>query len=75
LPRHPNVVYIVLGATHPHVRQHEGERYRLRLQRMAQELGVEQHVVFYDRFVALDELVRSTTSARGMSATWYSPAA
>jgi glycosyltransferase involved in cell wall biosynthesis len=58
LERHPNAVYIVLGATHPHVRQHEGERYRLMLQRMARELGVEQQVTFYDQFVALDELVR-----------------
>jgi hypothetical protein len=58
LARHPNLVYVVLGATHPHVRQHEGERYRLMLQRMAQELGVEQQVIFYDQFVELDELVR-----------------
>ena len=58
LERHPNVIYIVLGTTHPHVRKHEGERYRLRLQRLARELGVESQVVFYDQFVAQDELMR-----------------
>ncbi len=57
LERHPNVVYIVLGATHPHVRQVEGESYRLFLQRRARELDIEQHVIFHNRFVSLEELV------------------
>ncbi len=39
--RYPNVVYIILGATHPHVMQNEGETYRLSLQWLAQEKGVE----------------------------------
>ena len=55
--RYPNVVYIILGATHPHVIQHEGETYRLSLQWMAQEKGVEGNVIFYNRFVSLEELV------------------
>jgi glycosyltransferase involved in cell wall biosynthesis len=55
--RYPNVLYIVLGATHPHVKRHEGEAYRLRLQQQARELGVEENVVFYNQFVRLDELV------------------
>ena len=56
--RYPNVVYIILGATHPHVIQHEGESYRLSLQWLAQEYGVEGHVIFYNRFVSLEELVQ-----------------
>jgi glycosyltransferase involved in cell wall biosynthesis len=56
--RYPNVVYIILGATHPHVIQHEGETYRLSLQLLAHEKGVESHVVFYNRFVSLEELVQ-----------------
>lgn len=56
--QHPNVVYMIVGATHPHVRRTEGETYRLSLQRLARELGVESHVVFYNRFVALEELVQ-----------------
>jgi len=55
--RHPDVVYIVVGATHPHVLQHEGETYRLSLQWLAQQQGVEGHVVFYNRFVSLEELI------------------
>lgn len=55
--RYPNVVYIILGATHPHVIQHEGETYRLSLQWLAQEKGVEGQVIFYNRFVTLEELI------------------
>ncbi len=57
LARYPNVVYIILGATHPHVLRHDGETYRLSLQWMAQEKGVEGQVIFYNRFVSLEELV------------------
>src|SRR5512147_46905 len=55
--RYPNVVYLILGATHPHVIQHEGETYRLSLQWLAQEKGVEGNVIFYNRFVSLEELI------------------
>ena len=57
LARHPNVVYIILGATHPHVVRNEGETYRLSLQWLAQEKGVEGHVIFYNRFVSSEKLV------------------
>ena len=57
LAKHPNVVYIILGATHPHVIQHDGETYRLSLQWLAQEKGVESNVIFYNRFVSLEELI------------------
>jgi glycosyltransferase involved in cell wall biosynthesis len=56
LERHPDVVYIVVGATHPNVVRHEGESYRISLQWLAQEKGVEGHVIFYNRFVSLEEL-------------------
>ncbi|MBI5536757.1 MAG: glycosyltransferase family 4 protein [Deltaproteobacteria bacterium] len=54
--RHPNVVYLVLGATHPHLVAREGERYRLSLERLAEDRGVKDHVIFYNRFVSLDDL-------------------
>jgi glycosyltransferase involved in cell wall biosynthesis len=57
LAKHPNVVYIILGATHPHVIQNDGENYRLGLQWLAQEKGVESQVIFYNRFVSLEELI------------------
>ncbi len=55
--RHPDVVYIVLGATHPGVIAHAGEDYRISLKRRVTELGIEKHVQFVNKFVALDELV------------------
>ncbi len=58
LAQHPDAVYIVLGATHPHVVQNEGEKYRQSLQWLAQEKGVEGQVIFYNRFVNLEELVQ-----------------
>jgi glycosyltransferase involved in cell wall biosynthesis len=63
LAGHPNVVYIILGATHPHVLLHEGESYRLSLQWLAQEKGVEGQVIFYNRFVALEELIEFISAA------------
>ena len=54
--RYPNVVYIIVGATHPHVLRQDGETYRLTLQRLAQDQGVAGHVIFYNRFVSLEEL-------------------
>jgi len=74
LDRHPNVVYIVLGATHPHVRQHEGETYRLSLQRLAHEKGVEDRVLFYNRFVSLDELIKFIGAADIYITPYLSPA-
>lgn len=56
LARHPNVVYVVLGATHPHVLKHEGEAYRERLKRRAAELGVGDAVRFFNQFVSLEDL-------------------
>ena len=52
----PSVVYIVLGMTHPSVLKHEGESYRFSLQRMVKELGLQDHVIFHNRFVNDEEL-------------------
>jgi glycosyltransferase involved in cell wall biosynthesis len=54
----PNTVYIVLGQTHPNLLRDEGEAYRLGLERLAKDLGVQKHVVFFNRFVELEELMR-----------------
>jgi glycosyltransferase involved in cell wall biosynthesis len=54
--RFPNVVYIVLGVTHPAIRRENGEVYRLGLKRHAHVRGVEDHVIFHDRFVDITEL-------------------
>ena len=53
---HPELIYIVLGATHPNVKKSRGEEYRHKLQHLAEDLGVLDYVMFQDRFVDLDEL-------------------
>ncbi len=53
---HPNVVYLVAGVTHPNLLRHEGEKYRLSLQLLADELGVAGNVIFHNRFVSIEEL-------------------
>lgn len=61
--RFPDVVYIVLGATHPHVRESDGETYRLMLERRGHRLGVDENLVFHDRFVSQAELVQFLSAA------------
>jgi len=57
LERRADTVYVVLGATHPNLVRDQGEAYRNRLMRRVRELGVEDHVVFLDRFVDLPTLL------------------
>ncbi len=57
LARHRETVYVVLGATHPHVKQQHGEAYRQMLQTRAERLGVDANVIFHNRFVSHEELV------------------
>jgi glycosyltransferase involved in cell wall biosynthesis len=61
--RFPDVVYIVLGATHPHVKENDGEIYRLMLEARCHRLGVDENVVFHDRFVSQPELVQFLAAA------------
>lgn len=56
LAEFPEVVYIVLGATHPNEVRERGEVYRLGLERLAKKNKVEKNVIFYNRFVELGEL-------------------
>ena len=63
LSRHSNVLYVIAGATHPHVKRREGDRYRVQLQALAKELGVEENVVFHNRFVSPQEMASLVRSA------------
>ncbi len=54
--KHPGLVFMIVGATHPHVRRESGEEYRNSLHTLARELGVEKNVAFQNRFVELSEL-------------------
>ena len=56
IARHPDAVYLVLGATHPNLIAREGEKYRTSLEHLAEDLGVGEHVVFFNRFVSNEDL-------------------
>jgi glycosyltransferase involved in cell wall biosynthesis len=56
IKEHPNVVYIVVGVTHPNLLRREGEAYRLSLLRLCDELGISKNVIFHNRFVSQEEL-------------------
>jgi glycosyltransferase involved in cell wall biosynthesis len=56
LAEFPDVVYIVLGATHPNELREHGETYRLSLEILAKKNKLEKNVIFYNRFVDLENL-------------------
>jgi glycosyltransferase involved in cell wall biosynthesis len=57
LSKHSNVVYMISGATHPHVLRQEGDKYRQSLKTLAKDLGVESNVIFRNRFVSPQEMM------------------
>lgn len=56
IKKHPDVVYIILGATHPHILKSQGDAYRIMLQQLVRKLNIGEHVIFQNRFVELKEL-------------------
>ncbi len=55
--KHPELLYVVLGKTHPNVVKYAGEEYRNSLVQLVQTLGLEKHVQFIDRYVSEKELM------------------
>jgi glycosyltransferase involved in cell wall biosynthesis len=56
IERHPDVLYVIAGRTHPQIARRAGEEYRLMLERRIIDLDLAEHVELDDRFLALDEL-------------------
>jgi len=54
---HPEITYLIVGATHPEIKRQQGEDYRLKLQRMVGELGIRENVAFYNHYLSQNELV------------------
>jgi glycosyltransferase involved in cell wall biosynthesis len=63
LRRHPNAAYVVLGATHPHVKKGHGEMYRVMLEQRARATGVDSSIIFHNRFVSEGELTDFLSAA------------
>lgn len=66
----PDLLYVIAGQTHPEVRNHEGEAYREELMMLIQELGLEHHVQWINRYIPEDQLV-SLISACDLYVTPY----
>ena len=58
IEKHPDVLYIVLGKTHPNVLRYSGEEYRNYLQLLVKSLQLDKHVFFLNEFVGQKELFR-----------------
>ncbi len=56
--KYPEVIYIVLGKTHPNVLRHSGEEYRIFLLRLVKNLHLENHIVFLNEFIDEQELFK-----------------
>lgn len=56
--KHPDVIYIVLGKTHPNVLRHSGEEYRIFLMRLVKSLHLEKHVEFLNEFIDEQDLFK-----------------
>ncbi len=61
--QHPNVVYTIIGSTHPHIRKKQGEEYRDYLKLLAKQLGVGKNVNFINSFIPESELVNYLSAA------------
>ena len=56
IKKHPDVAYIILGVTHPHILKLHGDAYRIMLRQLVLKLNIVEHVIFQNRFVELKEL-------------------
>ena len=53
---HPEVLYLVIGQTHPNILKVEGEKYRNKLKKRIRELGIQKNVRFVNKYVSIEEL-------------------
>lgn len=58
IDKHPDVIYIILGKTHPNVLKYSGEEYRISLMKLVKELNLEDSVLFLNKFIDQQELFK-----------------
>src|SRR3989344_3392864 len=56
--KYPNLIYLIVGETHPIVRKRDGESYRNFLENKINKLRLKNHVKFYNKYLTLDELIK-----------------
>ena len=56
--KNPELIYLIIGQTHPEVRRIEGEKYRNKLIRLTEDLGLHENVKFHNRFLTRKELIK-----------------
>src|SRR3989344_3626466 len=54
----PDLLYLVIGETHPLVRKREGEKYRNRLKKVVKKFGLQENVKFYNKYLPVEEICR-----------------
>lgn len=57
IKKHPNLIYLILGETHPVIRRKEGESYRKELAELVDKLHLKKHVRFYDQYLTVADLI------------------
>jgi glycosyltransferase involved in cell wall biosynthesis len=69
----PQLLYLIIGQTHPEVRKHEGEKYRNTLMNLASKLGLDEHVRFDNRYLSKRELIKYLQATDIYLAPYSSP--
>lgn len=63
IKKHPDIIFVLVGETHPEVLSSEGEKYRNFLKREVKRLKLNKHVLFYNQYYALEELIKYLKAA------------
>jgi len=58
IEKYPNLLYLVIGQTHPVIRREEGEEYRNQLVALVDKLGLKNNVKFYNKYLSLQEIIQ-----------------
>jgi polysaccharide biosynthesis protein PslF len=56
--KHPEILYFILGQTHPVIKQKDGENYREKLERLVKNFGVENNIRFVNHYLTIEEIIR-----------------
>ena len=55
--KYPDILYLIIGETHPVIRKKEGEKYRNELIKLVNKLGLKNNVKFYNKYLTLQEII------------------